>query len=677
VNTQQVWNDMNKFPTTQRQMVRALIAAGGCALLWGCDQRSENAKAIEAAGRDLRSAGAIVGADGAGVNDAGLRAAAARVQEASTSGSDSEKGSASLILSQTMAAQGEAGIAKAKDFELTARNLAMRIISASGEWTQHNAVAAAADALDVSRDLSAISASRSEKEKELGIERARLEQIKRELEELTAASRAKIAAADAKTTEYATLVQSAAKLTATESATVHERAGVLRREGDALRADGLKIQASADEKSPLVPEITLIIDKLQKQITNLDETAANLRRRSESAKAESAAAREAAEEVASKIDQDVVQLTTLRDSEISPAYEAALSQLRKAASTANAAASAMPGGGKVAGGGAQLAVAEALWARGSGARAYAWTLDSLAAATPKLPNADDYRNKAASARKEAEDSIKAATEAFESARSAIESGGNRSTGAEVKARLAKLGEDIEKKAKNVTDGIWLDLQAPPPPAGEGESMPATASREGGVAVPDDLRAFLAEYVNAVKNRDSDKVAQWTHTSDPALKDAVVILGGFQKAMFAADAACQSKFNQPIDQVMASNPMLGMMFQQMAGAKAQLAAFDTLSVADLPIVMQGADKAIVTLPASPMPVEFVRINGAWMQGLGSQEAALKMAAPMMKGLAPLQAVMEAWAADVNAGKFADAQSAAADFAAKAMPAMQRMMPGGGG
>ena len=677
MNTQQVWNDMNKFPTTQRQMVRALIAAGGCALLWGCDQRSENAKAIEAAGRDLRSAGAIVGADGAGVNDAGLRAAAARVQEASTSGSDSEKGSASLILSQTMAAQGEAGIAKAKDFELTARNLAMRIISASGEWTQHNAVAAAADALDVSRDLSAISASRSEKEKELGIERARLEQIKRELEELTAASRAKIAAADAKTTEYATLVQSAAKLTATESATVHERAGVLRREGDALRADGLKIQASADEKSPLVPEITLIIDKLQKQITNLDETAANLRRRSESAKAESAAAREAAEEVASKIDQDVVQLTTLRDSEISPAYEAALSQLRKAASTANAAASAMPGGGKVAGGGAQLAVAEALWARGSGARAYAWTLDSLAAATPKLPNADDYRNKAASARKEAEDSIKAATEAFESARSAIESGGNRSTGAEVKARLAKLGEDIEKKAKNVTDGIWLDLQAPPPPAGEGESMPATASREGGVAVPDDLRAFLAEYVNAVKNRDSDKVAQWTHTSDPALKDAVVILGGFQKAMFAADAACQSKFNQPIDQVMASNPMLGMMFQQMAGAKAQLAAFDTLSVADLPIVMQGADKAIVTLPASPMPVEFVRINGAWMQGLGSQEAALKMAAPMMKGLAPLQAVMEAWAADVNAGKFADAQSAAADFAAKAMPAMQRMMPGGGG
>lgn len=668
---------MNKFPTTQRQMVRALIAAGGCALLWGCDQRSENAKAIEAAGRDLRSAGAIVGADGAGVNDAGLRAAAARVQEASTSGSDSEKGSASLILSQTMAAQGEAAIAKAKDLELTARNLAMRIISASGEWTQHNAVAAAADALDVSRDLSAISASRSEKEKELGIERARLEQIKRELEELTAASRAKIAAADAKTTEYATLVQSAAKLTATESATVHERAGVLRREGDALRADGLKIQASADEKSPLVPEITLIIDKLQKQITNLDETAANLRRRSESAKAESAAAREAAEEVASKIDQDVVQLTTLRDSEISPAYEAALSQLRKAASTANAAASAMPGGGKVAGGGAQLAVAEALWARGSGARAYAWTLDSLAAATPKLPNADDYRNKAASARKEAEDSIKAATEAFESARSAIESGGNRSTGAEVKARLAKLGEDIEKKAKNVTDGIWLDLQAPPPPAGEGESMPATASREGGVAVPDDLRAFLAEYVNAVKNRDTDKVAQWTHTSDPALKDAVVILGGFQKAMFAADAACQSKFNQPIDQVMASNPMLGMMFQQMAGAKAQLAAFDTLSVADLPIVMQGADKAIVTLPASPMPVEFVRINGAWMQGLGSQEAALKMAAPMMKGLAPLQAVMEAWAADVNAGKFADAQSAAADFAAKAMPAMQRMMPGGGG
>lgn len=677
MNTQQVWNDMNKFPTTQRQMVRALIAAGGCALLWGCDQRSENAKAIEAAGRDLRSAGAIVGADGAGVNDAGLRAAAARVQEASTSGSDSEKGSASLILSQTMAAQGEAAIAKAKDLELTARNLAMRIISASGEWTQHNAVAAAADALDVSRDLSAISASRSEKEKELGIERARLEQIKRELEELTAASRAKIAAADAKTTEYATLVQSAAKLTATESATVHERAGVLRREGDALRADGLKIQASADEKSPLVPEITLIIDKLQKQITNLDETAANLRRRSESAKAESAAAREAAEEVASKIDQDVVQLTTLRDSEISPAYEAALSQLRKAASTANAAASAMPGGGKVAGGGAQLAVAEALWARGSGARAYAWTLDSLAAATPKLPNADDYRNKAASARKEAEDSIKAATEAFESARSAIESGGNRSTGAEVKARLAKLGEDIEKKAKNVTDGIWLDLQAPPPPAGEGESMPATASREGGVAVPDDLRAFLAEYVNAVKNRDTDKVAQWTHTSDPALKDAVVILGGFQKAMFAADAACQSKFNQPIDQVMASNPMLGMMFQQMAGAKAQLAAFDTLSVADLPIVMQGADKAIVTLPASPMPVEFVRINGAWMQGLGSQEAALKMAAPMMKGLAPLQAVMEAWAADVNAGKFADAQSAAADFAAKAMPAMQRMMPGGGG
>ncbi|MBL9000306.1 MAG: hypothetical protein JNK25_04145 [Phycisphaerae bacterium] len=669
---------MNKFPTTQRQMVRALIAAGGCALLWGCDQRSENAKAIEAAGRDLRSAGAIVGADGAGVNDAGLRAAAARVQEASTSGSDSEKGSASLILSQTMAAQGEAGIAMAKDLELKARNLAMRIISASGAWTQHNAVAAAADALDVSRDLSAMSASRSEKEKELGIERARLEQIKRELEELTAASRAKLAAADAKTTEYATLVQSAAKLTATESASVHERAGVLRREGDALRADGLKIQASADEKSPLVPEITLIIDKLQKQITNLDETAANLRRRSESAKAESAAAREAAEEVASKIDKDVVQLTTLRDSEISPAYEAALRRLREAASTANAAASAMPGGGKVAGGGAQLAVAEALWARGSGARAYAWTLDSLAAATPKLPNADDYRNKAASARKEAEDSIKAATEAFESARSAIESGGNRSTGAEVKARLAKLGEDIEKKAKNVTDGIWLDLQAPPPPAGDSESRPATtAAGEGGVAVPDDLRAFLAEYVNAVKNRDTDKVAQWTHTSDPALKDVVVMLGGFQKAMFTADAACQSKFNQPIDQVMASNPMLGMMFQQLAGAKASLTVFDTLSIADLPIVMQGPDKAIVTLPASPMPVEFVRINGAWMQGLGSQEAALKMAAPMMKGLAPLQAVMEAWAADVNAGKFADAQSAAADFAAKAMPAMQRMMPGGGG
>ena len=73
---------------------------------------------------------------------------------------------------------------------------------------------------------------------------------------------------------------------------------------------------------------------------------------------------------------------------------------------------------------------------------------------------------------------------------------------------------------------------------------------------------------------------------------------------------------------------------------------------------------------------VKVDGQWMQGLGAQEAGLKMAAPMMMKLTPLATVLETWAADVSANKFADPQAAAADLSAKAMPALQGLIPGGG-
>jgi hypothetical protein len=301
-------------------------------------------------------------------------------------------------------------------------------------------------------------------------------------------------------------------------------------------------------------------------------------------------------------------------------------------------------------------------------------MDALAEMTPKLPNADDYRNKGAAARTEAEESIKAATEAFESAKSAIESGGNRIQRPDVKERLTKLGQDLESKAKNVTDGIWLDIKADSiraPSAGAD-----SGSGGGGEPVPAELTAFLDTYLAAVRAREADKIAAVTYTSDPALKEAILALAGLQKGLFAADAASQRAFKQPIEELMGSNPMLGMMFQQLGAAKGQLAALDSLSAAELSVKMNGAEEAVVSVPGSPMPLEFVKIDGQWMQGLGAQEAGLKMAAPMMMKLTPLAAVLETWAADVSANKFADSQTAAADLSAKAMPALQGLIPGGG-
>ncbi|MBS0195303.1 MAG: hypothetical protein JSR77_00940 [Planctomycetes bacterium] len=670
---------MTRLTRPQLSRNTALCLLAGLALVAGCERRSDNAKNIQKNAGQMRAIGVATSADGAVIPEGEYKKVASNLATAASSGTAGEKSAASSLIAQSLLAQGEAAASRAKDAELAARNLISRIGSAAADFAKRSAVAAAAEAFNASKDQAAIRTGKAEKETELAAERKHLETVRNAVDALSSQAKAKLDAADAKTAQYAQMIQGTTKLSATEASAIYEKANVIRREGDSLRAEGLKIKAHADEQNPLVGEIGLIIDKLQKQIANLDETAESLKKREAAAKAEAADARSAADKAAREVDDRVVELSKLREGELEKAYAEAIDLFGKATKSSKA---VDPNSANASAGAADLSMAETQWSKAQGARAYAAAMETLANIKPKINNADDYKNKSDGAKKQTEEAIKAATESFAAAKLSYEKSVNKVQRADIKERLTKLGEELDKKAKNVVDGIWLDLQAKPEPAPvaaapAGDSAPAPAAAAAAPADPA-LVEFIGKYINLIKAQDFDGVLAATHFASPGTRETMARMTEIQKAFFAADKACQTKFNMGLDKIASGNPMLTAMAAQLGAARGMISAISNASPADIKLTMNGADKASGTFPGMPQATDFIKAEGAWQIDGAAMEGMAGQLAMVSKQLGTLKGVFATFADDVNAGKFPDSNAAAADLGAKIIGAMQGgMKPPGGG
>lgn len=643
--------------------VPLVILMAGLAFAPGCDQRSQASKSLQAASNSLHATGVAPEADASKL-ESRLKQISSSLSEVASSGSTGEKASAAVLLTQTTMGQGELAAQAAKTADFAIRNQLVLVSGLSADWSRHSATAEALKVFDPSKDLAELEAGKKAMEVELAAHGKALGAAKTRQTQLQGEAKAKMDEAEVAAREYATLSQSAIKMTATQAAEVVAKANEFRRKADDLRTAGGKLQAEADLLEPTVKEYEVLGEKCRRQIANYETSTQALKAREQASKQEAATAAAAANAVANDLDKMVVELLAKRASDVVPAYAAAADQFAKAASKAGGSAAAAPGMSKVSQGSAKLALAETHWGQSHGARAVVGTLDGLASVRPALPQASQYKAKAEELRSEAKASLEAAAAALDEAKSAFESA--RISDKAVKERLTALAEQVGK-AKDIASGATIE----PPPAPE---APASTGGSGGSASAADvdptLLVAIDRMLEATKSFNTVSMVDSVIGLDEAGKELYRKMAAMTDSMGAVDKACRDKFGKSMSDVLASNPMLSQMTRGMSAATAMA----SLKAADMQITVDG-ESATVMAPGSPMPLQFAKRDGQWVQDLSGQASMMAMLKPQMGMLEQVGTLIKQWGDDIAAGKYADANAASQGLQQAFMPMMQQMMGGG--
>jgi hypothetical protein len=663
------------------------VGAGLCAwalvLNAGCDQRSDAAKAVDKGAGELH---ALSGSSPEPAMDATRQKTFTKVAgdlaPAVSGGTDAEKSTASLLVCQTQLGLGEDATADAAALEREALNRITEADALVSKWRMRSAVAGAAEAYDPSGQRADIAKSRQEKEGAIQREQARKTEVQGQLDDLNAKSKAKMDAAAAKEAEYGRLTQEAVKLTAVQAAPIVEQANKVKREGDALRLDGAKLDAQAQSVAPLVTEIDAIVSQLTNQKKNLEATDASLGQQLAGSKAEAAEARSDATAASVELEKQVTELTRLRGDAVEAAYGKALGLYGKGANAAKEAVKQSPGAGKVALGNAQMCIADAHWQKSQGLKAYALLLDSMATAEPALAKKGDYAALAKGATDQAKKELEDAAGALESAKSAFSTAQVSGDAKKKLQDLSALLDQAIKVSREDSQGVSADLLAL---TGKGPAVAAapsgTPAPEGAAAAATDpeVLAAIDSLLGAVREGRLSDVTAMTYIPE-ASKAAVQPLLDFIGSFARVDAAFKAKFGKGFIESASTNPMIGAQMGQM-GQMGQIVGLPSadqaksLKASDFKAAVTG-DSATATANGIAMPLQFKKVDGKWMfapaidpamAGAVTGNPMAMMAGKAFAELGP----------EVEAGKYADANAAIAALGAKVAAAMGAGGPPGGG
>lgn len=650
--------------------VAALLLLAG-----GCDQRTPAARAIEKGTIQLEA-----------LNAAGSTPAPESVRQktytevvsiagAAGSGSPGELAAAKLLVATAQRGLSEAPARAAVEREGAQRALITLTEVSLGNWNSANASADAAASFDVSKQLADIASSKLEREKEIAQATKRKADLQKQLADLRSLAKAKLEQADAKQAEYVRRMADTQNQTAIDAAPVVEAANQVRREGDQLRLEGSTIAAQADLLEPLLAEATAQLSKATKQRADLDDIEKSLNARLASAQTEASDMRSLAQNAAGEIDKGVSDLEALRSGDLASNYSKTLDALKKALGAAKEAQQEGGPAAKMSIGLAQIDMAETLWGRAQGTQAFATLLDELAHAPHALPNAAAYASKLEAVQKEYADLMTQTSEAFEAAKAAVQ--GVRVQDKSVTERLDKLKELLEGATKYLK-GEEKDISAAFNIRAQSTAMAATGGGDAPIAAAGDdsaaVRAAFTNYIAASKAGNFAAIAALTNLNTaPAGNVGVDLMKGLVKA----DSACRAKFQKSYTDVLTSLPGFGAMASQMTAA--QTAALAGVDPARADVQVAG-DSARVSGAGLPQPVALTKAGGTWVVDIVATMKDLPVPPAMNGFLGGFATALDAWANDISAGKFADAQAAAQDFGAKLQPLMgelQKAMTGGGG
>jgi hypothetical protein len=632
--------------------------------LAGCDRRSASGRGVEESATQLVgvTGGAPVAPTQAHATEKYTKVAQAASEASKADGLKGEQAAAALLAAHSQLGLGEAPAALAQAGERAARNQIRQIDAALSVWSLKHATAKAADAFDASAQKADIAKSRTAKDAELAIQRERRSTLSKEVEGLRAQAKSKLDAAEAQTAEYRRMMDGIEKVSAREAAPIVESANQKRRAGDGIRLEGLKLEAQADVLVPQVAEIDAIIAQLENQKKDLDAIEARLVERAADSAKEAQESRQAASAAATDLDALVSALAAMRETDIAPQYQAALSRFSEATKFASQAAASIPGAGKLAQGEAQLSIAEMQWSRSQGLRSYAELLATLSKIEPALPKASEYGTKAEEARTQEKEALEAAAAALESAQGAFS--GARITGP-AKERLTEVSELIGKSVE-VARGGTMDLaatfkfQRDPLPSVEGRASGGAAPAAGGTE--GEVREMIGRLLAASKSGDSAALAAMTQITDANLKKVA-------DGQAALDAAFRAKFNTSLADAMKSNPMGAMMAGQMGGGVPGLS--EDVTPESVQIAVTDDSNASLTIPGIPDAMPVKKIDGTWKLVVAMDEA---MPPAMAAVLGKVGDLMQSITGKVSAGEYPDADAAVNALIGQLMPIFQGANPG---
>jgi hypothetical protein len=398
------------------------------------------------------------------------------------------------------------------------------------------------------------------------------------------------------------------------------------------------------------------------------------------AKAEAAAAGASANEAAGKIAALAGEVSTARQ-EVASAYEKAAGYYKKALTSAREAAKDSQAAGKATVGDAALASAYMQWQQAQGLRLYASMLESLAKVEPALSDRASYASKATEAREAVKAAIESAKTDMEAAKSAFES--TRVQGG-VKERLDELAKKLETaisvsgdESTNVSPELLglAGMGGAPKAISTARPAPALTAEPPAPAAPTassdeaQIVALLKQVSEHAKAKRYMEIVALTSV-DGEKKVVLDTMKVMIPAVLKTDSACRAKFGKPAAEVLAGLPGVDKLMD-IERSFAPLAGLDAGITAEGLSLKVTGERAVAQIPDDRTPTHFKRVDGRWYltESEENPETDLKAQTRQVQAIA---GVLDTFAADVQAGKYADANAAKMGFVAT----LQAKMGGGG-
>lgn len=616
-----------------------LVMAAGLALAAGCD-RDEGARSVRQAATGMHT---ITGGATTVVPSKDREKAYTDVINDAKAGIDAgpEASEAALLLTaQAQLGQADEPLGRYAAAEREYLNRVTVARSHLAAYIEHSSQSSAARQYDPASDLAEIDKGIAAHTASIAEQQKTKADIDAIVTDLRARAKVELDAAAALDTEVAQLREQAARATAVQGETLIKQAAEKRRAADARRMAGLQLQAQLDVTQPQSAEAGLLVDKFTNQKEDLESTRKEIQDRDAASKQLAASAGAAAARSAEKLAAEITDIVKLRSGAIAENSEQARTRLNTAKGNAQKAGRSA----KALLGDINQSLAELAWQRAFGHAAFAQLMETLAGAQPPLADRARYEADAKAAREDEKKALDEAKEAFDAAKSAYTS---TSAKGDAKDRLDRLGDLLEKSGQRAT-GEKLDLlaafAAKTIKSADGEPAPAPeAAAPGG----DDLTPTLEALLTSAQQGQYEPIFDHINADTPEKQQMVAAIRGALPGLMRLETACKEKFGKGFieaSQQAAGMSGIGAMGGMGAGGLDQL---KNLKVSDLTVAVTG-DTATVSMPGSPEPMNFSKVDGRWLMTLPAMDLTNPMIQMSLKMLEMTGPVFGEVAAEVEGG-----------------------------
>lgn len=642
--------------TARRRLARAagiaiLTGLSGLAVLpmTGCDGPSASAAALDEAASLMSTLSASANTPAARdfARERVYQRIISTLEPVQNQGTESQQAAARLLLAQARIGLADQPFADAGAAQARVLNRVTAAEGALSSYVQLSGHAAALERFDPRDTLADLRdrTSRLEREREQAI---------RERDALAGEIAALREQADARNTDAQRLRNAvaevrlrAARQTATEAAEMLAGVRGQTREADRFEMQGADLAAQADLMEPALAELRVGIERIEAQQAALARAGERAQATAQRSTEDARAAREAAQQVARDLSQQIDEFLRLHAEEVDPRIEETVTGLDRAVSLANQAARELRGSARATGAQASQALAHTHATASATLTRVATFLEASANATPPIPNADRYRRTAAELNERARTHRQAARDAEQTANEGFTAAGVR--------------RGADEPALGDTD--W--------------------SSTGDVGTEDGVRAFLAELQAANDRGDTDFLADAMIAEGPIAERMLDGINLFAQASARLDRATENQFGRPFS-VFVTTPEAAESGSVIAGMLAgggfsDLIANPAGADTDMIEIQVFGDEATLSSPDSPEPIRLRMRNGRWAilltdedlggEGMGAVGDALIEAFPAMAN-----AYNDA-AQRVESGQLESEQAVLTALEGQMMGVMMRLMGGG--